>query len=146
MNRFLDRLEQYRVILGCIMAVLLVAVGGVLVWIDWHPPVTHSVSTQTVVKRGVPAVSATEASVASAPTTTSVSKPATHTSALVNINTATESELDSLPGVGKTYATRIIQYRLKHGSFQNIHDIVKVNGIGEAIFAKIEHRITVGGN
>lgn len=145
MSTFLDRLEQYRVVLGCIMAVLLVAVGGVLVWIDWHPPVTHLISTQTVVKRAASAVSTSPVSVVSAPITTSISKSAP-SSAIVNINSASVSELDALPGIGATYAARIIQYRADHGSFKRVHDIVQVKGIGEAIFAKIENRITVGGD
>ena len=48
----------------------------------------------------------------------------------ININTADEKELDSLPGVGPSTAKRIIEYRETEGSFQKPEDIKKVKGIG----------------
>lgn len=61
----------------------------------------------------------------------------------VNINTATAAELESLPGIGPTYARRIIEYRERHGSFQRIEEIMRVRGIGEATFERIKDQITV---
>ncbi len=60
---------------------------------------------------------------------------------LININTADEKELDSLPGIGPAMAKRIIEYRETEGSFQRIEDIKKIKGIGEAKFAKIRDKI-----
>ena len=54
----------------------------------------------------------------------------THDNAKVNINTADESELDTLPGVGPSRATAIIDYRKKHGPFDRCDDIMEVYGIG----------------
>lgn len=62
----------------------------------------------------------------------------------VNINTATVSELDALPGIGPTAAQAIVNYRLEHGPFKSIEDIQKVPGIGPATFEKIRDYITVG--
>jgi competence protein ComEA len=62
----------------------------------------------------------------------------------VNINTATASELDALPGIGPTTAQAIVDYRLKHGSFQFIQDIQNVPGIGPATYDRIKDYITVG--
>lgn len=64
-------------------------------------------------------------------------------SKLININTATLTELMSLPGIGESKAQSIIEYRKKTGGYQQIEDIMKVPGIGEAMFAKIKNNIRV---
>ena len=61
----------------------------------------------------------------------------------VNINTASASELDALPGIGPTTAQAIVDYRLQNGSFQFIQDIQKVPGIGPATYDRIKDYITV---
>ena len=61
----------------------------------------------------------------------------------VNINTGTEKELDSLPGIGSTMAKRIIEYREQNGPFTKIEDIKHVKGIGDGLFKKIKDKITV---
>lgn len=61
----------------------------------------------------------------------------------VNINTATDSELDALPGIGPTTAQTIVDYRLQHGPFQIIQDIQNVPGIGPATYDRIKDYITV---
>ncbi len=62
----------------------------------------------------------------------------------VNLNTATVDELKQLPGIGKTKAKRIIEYRDKVGGFKNIKEILNVKGIGPKLFEKIRPYITVG--
>ncbi len=64
--------------------------------------------------------------------------------AIVNLNTATAEQLDSLPGVGPKVAARIIEYRQKNGPFKKIEDLMNVRGIGEKNFLKIKDRLTVG--
>lgn len=61
----------------------------------------------------------------------------------LNLNTATEAQLESLPGIGPARAAKIVAYRTKHGKFASIRDIMKVSGIKEGIFAEIEDYITV---
>ena len=61
----------------------------------------------------------------------------------VNINTASESELCTLNGIGESRAKSIIQYRSEHGGFQKIEDIMKVEGIKDGAFAKIKDSIVV---
>lgn len=63
---------------------------------------------------------------------------------LVNINTASLDELDTLPGIGPTTAQRIIDYRNENGPFGSIEDIVNVSGIGPATFEELKDLITVG--
>ncbi len=62
---------------------------------------------------------------------------------LININTASLEVLDSLPSIGSVTASNIIEYRSKNGYFQSIEDIMKVSGIGQAIFDQIKEFITV---
>ena len=61
----------------------------------------------------------------------------------ININTASVKELDALPGIGPTMAKRIEEYRKSKGAFTSIEDIKHVKGIGDGLFKKIRHRITV---
>jgi competence protein ComEA len=62
---------------------------------------------------------------------------------LVNINTATQAELEKLPGIGPTRAASIIAYRQEHGPFASIEAIQEVEGIGEGVFEEIKDLITV---
>jgi competence protein ComEA len=62
----------------------------------------------------------------------------------VNINTATVSELDALPGIGPTAAQAIVDYRIQNGNFETINAIQNVPGIGPATFDRIRDYITVG--
>ena len=61
----------------------------------------------------------------------------------VNINTANQSELEALPGIGESIAGRIIEYREQNGKFQKIEDLQNVKGIGDSKFAKIKELVTV---
>ena len=61
----------------------------------------------------------------------------------VNLNTADEKMLCTLPGIGTSRAKSIIDYRTKNGVFKRIEDVMKVSGIKEAAFEKIKDFITV---
>lgn len=61
----------------------------------------------------------------------------------VNINTALQTELETLPGIGPSIATKIITYRKENGEFKTIEDIKEVSGIGESKFNNIKDLITV---
>ena len=62
----------------------------------------------------------------------------------ININTADETQLTTLPGIGATRAQAIIAYREENGPFAAIEDIMNVQGIKEGTFAKIKDEIVVG--
>lgn len=64
-------------------------------------------------------------------------------SKLININTATESELDSLPGIGPSRAKDIIKYRETNGGFKSIEEIKNIKGIGQSSFEKLKDLITI---
>lgn len=62
---------------------------------------------------------------------------------VVNLNTATATQLSTLPGIGPKTAELIIQYRQKNGPFKKIEEIMNVRGIGEKSFLKIKSRLAV---
>lgn len=62
---------------------------------------------------------------------------------IVNINTATQTELETLPGIGPSLALKIITYRKENGKFSSIDEIKNVSGIGESKFESLKSYITV---
>ena len=80
-----------------------------------------------------PIVSAqSEQTAASAP-----AKPA------INLNAATLEQLETLPGIGRKTAERILEYRTKSGGFKRIEELMNVKGIGEKSFLKLKPLIAV---
>ena len=61
---------------------------------------------------------------------------------VININTATQEELDTLPGIGPATAAKIIAYRKEKGKFNNKEEIKEVSGIGEAKYEKMKEYIS----
>lgn len=61
----------------------------------------------------------------------------------VNLNTASVEELMTLNGIGESKARAIVQYREEQGRFENIEDIMKIEGIKEGVFRKIADKISV---
>ena len=64
--------------------------------------------------------------------------------AVVNINTASATEIATLPGVGAKMAARIIEYRQKNGPFKKVEELMNVRGIGEKNFLKLKPQLAVG--
>ena len=62
---------------------------------------------------------------------------------LVDLNKSSRMELNTLPGIGMVLADRIVSYRTAHGGFSQIHDLVKVSGIGKKRFKRLEPFVTV---
>ena len=62
---------------------------------------------------------------------------------VININKATQIELETLTGIGPSIAEKIIEYREKNGNFKNIEDIKNVSGIGENKFEEIKNNIEI---
>lgn len=63
----------------------------------------------------------------------------------IDLNTATQAMLESLPGIGPVLAQRILEYRQEHGGFVTVRDLLQVEGLGAETFAKIEQLVTVTG-
>lgn len=61
----------------------------------------------------------------------------------ININTASETELVELPGIGKGTAKKIIQYRTENNGFKSLDELIMVKGIGRKRFDKVRELITI---
>lgn len=61
----------------------------------------------------------------------------------INLNTASQKELEELPGIGPAMAGRIIEYRQANSGFRNVEEVKLVKGIGEKLFEKMKDWITI---
>ena len=73
----------------------------------------------------------------------SVGVPSTTATSLINLNSATSDQLDTLPGVGPSTAKAIISYRNRKGPFRKVEDLLNVPGIGPSKVAAIRDQVTV---
>ncbi|MBY0313147.1 MAG: ComEA family DNA-binding protein [Phycisphaerales bacterium] len=79
----------------------------------------------------------------SPPTTAVSAAPATGIRTLVNINTATQAELELLPGIGPALAGRIIEHRTLRGAFRRVEDLDAVKGIGPRMLERLRPLVSV---
>lgn len=63
----------------------------------------------------------------------------------ININTATQDQLVSLPGIGEATAQKIIVYRQNNGVFKSVYELLNISGIGDKKLNELLDYITVGG-
>ena len=61
----------------------------------------------------------------------------------ININKATQTELEAIPGIGPSTALKIINYRKENGKFNSLEDIKNVSGIGDSKYKKIKNYICI---
>jgi competence protein ComEA len=61
---------------------------------------------------------------------------------LINLNAATQKDLESLPGIGPTIATRMLEYRKVHGQFRTLEDVKRVKGIGEKKASQLKSHVS----
>ncbi len=64
--------------------------------------------------------------------------------AKVDLNTADRQLLQTLPGVGEATASRILEWRERHGRFTSVSQLREVDGIGEKRFARLRDLVSVG--
>lgn len=69
----------------------------------------------------------------------------TSAAAAVNLNTASETELQAVKGIGPAKAKAIVDYRTKNGSFKKVEDLQNVSGFGAKSVEKLKPELTVGG-
>ena len=71
-------------------------------------------------------------------------KAAASKPAAIDVNRASAADLQSVPGIGKSLAQRIVDFREKNGPFAKIDDLLKVQGIGEKSLERLRPYLTVG--
>lgn len=71
-------------------------------------------------------------------------EPADSAGARLDLNRATERELDGLPGIGPVLAGRIVEHRRRHGAFRRIEDLAAVRGIGPRLLERLRDRVRAG--
>ncbi len=64
-------------------------------------------------------------------------------STMINLNTASQAELEELPGIGPVTAGAILQWRTEHGAFTSVDELLEVSGIGDATLAEIAPFVTL---
>jgi competence protein ComEA len=62
---------------------------------------------------------------------------------IVNLNTASATDLEELPGIGAKTAARIVEYRQKNGPFKKVEELMNVRGVGEKSFLKLKPQLTI---
>ncbi len=92
---------------------------------------------------GLPAVPGVAASAAAAPGGGAVAGAGSAPPPLVNLNTADQAELETLPGVGPVRAQAILQWRAEHGAFGAVEEMLDISGIGEATLAELAPLVTL---
>ena len=69
--------------------------------------------------------------------------PSATTAAPLDLNTATVTQLEALPGIGPRTAQLIVEHRQKNGGFKKVEELMNVKGIGEKTFLKLKPQLTV---
>lgn len=123
---------------------------GVIFWIGWTVPQQDSDGVLAPSEEAAPALHVEESVKAiSNPVPIGPSaEPIKQTSAAravgkIDLNRATEQDLESLPGIGEVLAGRIVKYRQDIGSFNRVEDLRDVKGIGKKKFDRIKNLVQV---
>lgn len=92
----------------------------------------------------IPAIGAATPMIASQPTAQSTSAPMAIGTGKININRASQAELESLPGIGPVLAARIIEWRTSNGPFASVEDLEQVEGISASTVSDLAPYATAG--
>lgn len=133
----------YQLPCGSRVADALQAAGGGVDGAD-----AHAVNLARVLTDGeqiyIPTVEEVAAGVAAPPAATGASSGGAASGAMVDVNRATASELETLPGIGPSTAQKIVDDREKNGPFATPEDLMRVPGIGPKKFEALKDMVTCG--
>jgi competence protein ComEA len=135
---------------------MLAATMGVVFWIGWTVPQSryadadrggdaraneHSSVTSAPREQSAAVTETSIAGLSNAPRSTQV--PSRSTLATLDLNRASEQELEALPGIGPVLAERIVEYRQARGTFRDVEQLRKVKGIGKKKFERVRTLVHV---
>lgn len=120
---------------GIVLLLTLLFVGGTLLWFAFSQP-REGVTVVTERQDPEPQI------LTEMPETPEA--PGLLEGEVLNLNTASQTELTRLPGIGETKAAAIVAWRQEHGSFQTVEDLMAVDGIGEKTLENLRPYVTVG--
>jgi len=123
---------------GALVLLALVALGAVADLVRLEP-----VSAPAPADRPVAPAAANHAAPVAEPGSPAGSGPAAAAPAPLDLNAASESELDALPGIGPVLAGRIVAHRRAHGPYRSPDDLLAVPGIGPRLLERLLPRVTV---
>ena len=107
------------------------------------PEIPQAISPASDVQRTNPHINPASSAPPVLPLQSLVPAPTLTDSPLINLNTATSEQLQTLPRIGPAMARRIIKYRETYGGFSSVDDLTNVKGIGEKTLEKIRHLVIV---
>jgi comEA protein len=160
-ENLLNWVENNRLIIGSGLLISIIIGGVIFLWPASNKPIASDNSQkvaqlESTVKQltdrvnelsknssstvGSPNVATSANAASQTNTATTEAKTA---SGKVNINIATQAQLEDLPGIGPTYAQRIIDYRQANNGFKSITEIKNIKGIGDKTFDKLKDGISI---
>jgi len=105
-------------------------------------PSRQAIAPQPIAPQPIVPFASTGGESSSSSASTAVSQPAAPS--IININTASAAELESLPEIGEVLAARIIAYREANGPYQTVDQLEPIDGISQRMIDEIRHLITAG--
>ncbi len=133
---------------------MLVVTMGVVFWIGWTVPQSRSFDAEHIIEAQPggdiqnrpavpPAVTLADATAVIAPSTERMRSLRQPVAEQLDLNTATEQDLEALPGIGPVLAERIVEYHQSRGGFRDVAQLRNVKGIGKKKFDRIRTIVRV---
>lgn len=129
----MEKLTKTEIAILCVTALFLTFLAGYFVGHSAHTGVAAVADVQVVTENKAP----------QSAVTAGIPEKTDEPAQLLDLNSASQQDLEQLTGIGQTLAERIIAYREENGSFASVEELTNVSGIGDGKLAQIRDKITV---